>query len=735
MIIYVYPCCKGEISVDERMLPDFSGIWPEWKAVQKVGEGSFGKVFRCVRKEYDIETECAVKVVSIPKNDSEINAIRSECTTEESVRAHFKEIVEEFANEIKMMVLLKGAPNIVSVENYKIVERKDEIGWDIYIQMEFLTTFSEFAKNNTFTERAVAKLAADVCHALEICGEKNIIHRDIKPDNIFIDNYGNYKIGDFGVARKLESASVAMSKKGTYTYMAPEVYHGAAYDSRADIYSLGMVMYKLLNRGRDPFTDPYAEVVSYRDRETALVKRMNGENLPAPVDASLEMAKIIIKACSYEPKNRFASPSEFKSALNGYFEKMSGTGEIRIAANNGSREFSQSYSAKSVPLFADNLLHDKSKPDAENATVVIPNPVNSQQQYAPAGGQRGTLTGASVTNQSVTFDSRNTVKPPKKKGKGKAIAAIITVFVLAFAAVGGYFLYNEHKEKKQAEQIKSDVKAVDKIRDDFLALKISYDEADDRLKEYLTSTETKVKNRAKSAKADIDENRDDVENHFDAVEFVEDGDYPEALEALDEISYDYKNRDEIDSLISTVEDDYKKAVFSAVDSYIDSNKYAAARKKLEELQKYVDDREVSAAFEELADAELSYHGGEQLVYIDGGMAEFYVSENETRMRLVVQNNTGKTIQATYISSLEYDINKSPVSYYDSGNERYLRITKPIDSYSTYDMEAEYQYWDGVYSGTYYARACVRYVEYTDGTRWDNPYYELWLETYGDSYYG
>lgn len=279
-IIFLYDLrCKGEISVDERMLPDFSEIWPEWKAVQKVGEGSFGKVFRCVRKEYDIETECAIKVISIPKNESEINAIRAEYASEDSVKAHFKDIVDEFANEIKMMVLLKGAPNIVSVENYKIVEKKDEIGWDIYIQMEYLTTFSEFARKNNFTERAVARLATDICSALEVCEEKNIIHRDIKPDNIFIDNYGNYKIGDFGVARKLENASVAMSKKGTYTYMAPEVYHSAEYDNRADIYSLGMVMYKLLNRGRDPFTDPHAESVAYRDREAALVNRMRGENL------------------------------------------------------------------------------------------------------------------------------------------------------------------------------------------------------------------------------------------------------------------------------------------------------------------------------------------------------------------------------------------------------------------------------------------------------------------------
>ena len=66
-------------------------------------------------------------------------------------------------------------------------------------------SFFDNAKTVTFAEKAVAKLASDICEALEICAGKNIIHRDIKPDNIFIDSFGNYKIGDFGVAKQLEN--------------------------------------------------------------------------------------------------------------------------------------------------------------------------------------------------------------------------------------------------------------------------------------------------------------------------------------------------------------------------------------------------------------------------------------------------------------------------------------------------------------------------------------------------
>ena len=91
-----------------------------------------------------------------------------------------------------------------------------------------------------------------MCSALELCRENNIIHRDIKPQNIFVSRYGVFKLGDFGVA-KASTIRTSADKVGTYSYMAPEVYKGKGYDDRVDIYSLGMVLYWLLNERRGPF--------------------------------------------------------------------------------------------------------------------------------------------------------------------------------------------------------------------------------------------------------------------------------------------------------------------------------------------------------------------------------------------------------------------------------------------------------------------------------------------------
>ena len=301
--------------MDNSFLPDISQIFPGWTIVKLVGEGSFGKVYKCVKNELGIEISGALKVISIPQNKSELDTIRLEGMSEIAARSYFEEMVNDFTNEIKVMLTLKGAPNIVTVENFKIVEHQGEIGWDIYIFMEFLTTFTSYSANREMTEKEVKRFGIDICNGLEVCGKKSIIHRDIKPDNLFVDEYGNFKLGDFGVARRLEGTASSMSKKGTYSYMAPEVFFGKKYDNRADIYSLGMVMYKLLNRKREPFVDLQKDFVSYQDRTTAVERRRSGERLPPPVDASPEMASIILKACAFNPQERFENAAQFKEAL------------------------------------------------------------------------------------------------------------------------------------------------------------------------------------------------------------------------------------------------------------------------------------------------------------------------------------------------------------------------------------------------------------------------------------
>lgn len=160
----------------------------------------------------------AIKVLSIPSSDAELEAFLSEGMTESESRAYFKGIVDDFVNEIKLMSTLKGAANIVSVEAFKISQKPDSVGWDIYIRMELLTSFKEHLENRRMSEAEVVKMGIDIANALEICQSRNIIHRDIKPANIFIDGFGSFKLGDFGIAKELEKTTGAVSSKGILLY-------------------------------------------------------------------------------------------------------------------------------------------------------------------------------------------------------------------------------------------------------------------------------------------------------------------------------------------------------------------------------------------------------------------------------------------------------------------------------------------------------------------------------------
>lgn len=290
-------------------------IWPDWQATRLIGEGSFGKVYEIVRNNFGIEEHCALKVLSIPPSEAELESMRSEGMSDEEIATYYRGMVEEFVQEIAMMSKLKGNVNIVGYEDYAVVERKNSIGWDILIRMELLTALPNHIRNNAMSEMDVINLSIDMCNALEVCFKHQVIHRDIKLDNIFMSKDGKYKLGDFGVARTIEKTVTGLSKKGTYTYMAPEVYRGEHYGTNVDIYSLGIVMYKLLNNNREPFLPPHPQPITHSSKNNALVKRLNGEIIPPPVNANKFLNKIVLKATNYKSENRYQTPTQMKSDL------------------------------------------------------------------------------------------------------------------------------------------------------------------------------------------------------------------------------------------------------------------------------------------------------------------------------------------------------------------------------------------------------------------------------------
>ena len=289
--------------------------WPEWEIVKYLGGGAYGVVYEIERNISGIQEKAALKIVSRPKDNSEIESYYDNGYDEASIISSYESEIRNYIKEYKLMKELQGQSNIVSCDDFKVVPHENGIGGDIFIRMELLTSLAQvLRKKEKLSEQEIIKLGKDISHALILCESKNIIHRDIKPANIMVSQFGDYKLGDFGVSKIMDHTTYA-TKMGTQEYQAPEVVHMEKYGHTADIYSLGITLYWLLNNRRMPFIDANGKITAEL-KDEAMDRRYRGEKLPAPKNGSDELKRIVLKACAYRPENRYASAQEMYDALD-----------------------------------------------------------------------------------------------------------------------------------------------------------------------------------------------------------------------------------------------------------------------------------------------------------------------------------------------------------------------------------------------------------------------------------
>ena len=302
--------------MDNEYYKRYEPFFGSWHIKRFIGAGSYGKVFELERRDFDMVCTGALKAITIPADKSEYEQVLEAGMDREGASTYFRDYVQELNREIALMSRLKGHSNIVSYEDHQIIPHEDGIGWDILIRMVLLRPINDaLRQNKSFTRAEVIRLGTDLCRALEVCGQYNIIHRDIKPANIFISDTGDYKLGDFGVARIASAATGASTRAGTVNYMAPEVFRGEKYTANVDIYSLGLVMYQLLHANRMPFYPPYPQPIPFSAAAQARARRLAGEALPLPSGAQDALGQLVCKACAPDPAQRFAGPLALRKAL------------------------------------------------------------------------------------------------------------------------------------------------------------------------------------------------------------------------------------------------------------------------------------------------------------------------------------------------------------------------------------------------------------------------------------
>ncbi|MCD8355391.1 MAG: leucine-rich repeat protein [Clostridia bacterium] len=300
----------------EERLHQHEPLFGGWYLRGEIGSGSYGRVYRVEYQDlFGTVSTAALKAIEIlPDNKL--------ADTPEKL----KQLAYEAAmSEVETLSRLRGLSNVVNMDDhavFEIIEDGRVVGYDLLIRMELLQNVGQLMRRNGGRLQSVEeakKLGKDICCGLICCHQSDILHRDINPNNIFQNSFGDYKLGDFGIAKQLHGTLHAQTAIGTRQYIAPEVLHKKTgelqadhYDIRVDIYCLGLVLYQLANDGYLPF---FYDGLPKSEWQEAILRRLDGEKLVPPSQADDAFSDVILKACAYQPQERYASAQEMYDAL------------------------------------------------------------------------------------------------------------------------------------------------------------------------------------------------------------------------------------------------------------------------------------------------------------------------------------------------------------------------------------------------------------------------------------
>jgi tRNA A-37 threonylcarbamoyl transferase component Bud32 len=307
----------------EQLTPHF----PQLEILECLGRGGMGVVYKARQKS--LNRLVALKLLA-PE------------------RARESEFAERFTREAHALAALNH-PHIVTVYDF------GQAGGFYFLLMEFVdgVNLRQSMNAKRFTPEQALAVVPAVCEALQYAHEHGIVHRDIKPENLLLDKDGRVKIADFGIAKMLDDVATSLDAAesqpaGTPQYMAPEQKDHQRADHRADIYSLGVVLYEMLT-GELPAT-----------KLQAPSSRLRGLQIDVRLD------EIVLRALEKEPELRYQTAAEMRTQL----ETIT-TNSKNAAAPDAGNRFGEASNAASQPETVTAAAGAQSKAAAFKKCVAI----------------------------------------------------------------------------------------------------------------------------------------------------------------------------------------------------------------------------------------------------------------------------------------------------------------------------------------------------------------------------
>ena len=265
-------------------------ILDRYRVIKQLGEGSFGRVF--LARDEKLDRLVAIKVAKKAFKDTER--------------------LKSFFEEARILASLDH-PHIVPV--YDVGSSEVEGVFFISKFIDGVSLAQKIKQGGCSLEDAIAKVLM-VSEALGHAHEKGLVHRDVKPDNILLDQAGNAHVADFGLALKVDFSNKQTEFTGTPAYMSPEQAGGIGnlVDQRSDVFSLGVVFYELLC-GERPFQGSnIAEIIDSVIKADFILPSKINPNIPQAIE------QICLKALIKNKEDRYTSANEFSADIKSYLD-------------------------------------------------------------------------------------------------------------------------------------------------------------------------------------------------------------------------------------------------------------------------------------------------------------------------------------------------------------------------------------------------------------------------------
>lgn len=389
---------------------------------------------------------------TILKRDVAIKVLRMEYVNDE-------EFIARFDREAQAATSLSH-PNIVNIYD---VGEEDHI---LYMVMEYVDgmTLKEYIQQNgpLDVSKAIA-IMKQITSAITHAHENNIVHRDIKPQNILMDTYGNVKVTDFGIAVALSATALTETNSifGSVHYLSPEQARGGKATKKSDIYSLGIVLYELLT-GELPFSGqtPVSIALKHLQTDPPSIRQFD-EDIPQSVE------NIVLRAMAKDPFHRYQTVSDMEAGLERSLQPE------HINEKKYVPPIEEGEETKAIPIISDDAF-------SENDTDTIHDFEKTKKIPAP---------------------NKEKKKQKKKKGKRKWLTFIVVLFVLLASSIAALFIvpyFSQPKDVKVPDVVGMEYSdAVDQLAEQNLKAEQKFMYSEDVEEDFVVKTNPRANRTVK----------------------------------------------------------------------------------------------------------------------------------------------------------------------------------------------------------------------------------------------